>query len=224
MFDVKNALMVNKLFQDFNNKEITDFLVCAHYQIKVYSAGEVIALEGEPITKIGLILNGKVEIQKISPSGKKIIIDQLTAGDVFGEAIIFTNRNTYPSTVMANYGTKIMFLDKDNIMKICFQNKKFLSNLLQLLSEKILTLNDRLRFLTGKTIRQKICLYLLEQYQRQKTFHIKINNNREKLAERFGVTRPSLSRELHRMKREGIIYLNKNIVSINNLSLIEQNL
>ena len=63
-----------------------------------------------------------------------------------------------------------MLFDKINIMKICFQNEKFLRNLLQLLSEKILILDYRLRFLTGETIRQKICLYLLEQYQEQKNY------------------------------------------------------
>jgi CRP-like cAMP-binding protein len=224
MYDIKHALGFNKLFKDFNNKELINFLVNTQYQIKDYSAGQVIALEGDPLTKIGLILDGNAEIQKSLPSGKKIIINQLTTGDIFGEVIIFSNKKTFPSMIVAVHNTKIIFFDKINIMKICFQNEKFLRNLLQLLSEKILILDYHLRFLTGETIRQKICLYLLEQYQEQKNLCIHLTDTRETLAKQFGVTRPSLSRELHRMKREGLINLYKNIITISNLSLIEQNL
>ncbi|MDD3657039.1 MAG: Crp/Fnr family transcriptional regulator [Atribacterota bacterium] len=170
MYDIKHALGLNKLFKDFNNKELINFLINAQYQIKDYSAGQVIALEGDTLTKIGLILGGNTEIQKSLSSGKKIIINQLTTGDVFGEIIIFSNKKTFPSMIVAVHNTKIMLFDKINIMKICFQNEKFLRNLLQLLSEKILILDYRLRFLTGETIRQKICLYLLEQYQEQKNY------------------------------------------------------
>ncbi|MDP0953265.1 helix-turn-helix domain-containing protein, partial [Klebsiella pneumoniae] len=59
---------------------------------------------------------------------------------------------------------------------------------------------------------------------RTKKLCIHLTDTRETLAEQFGVTRPSLSRELHRMKNEGLINLYKNIITTNNLSLIEQNL
>ncbi|HPK87413.1 MAG TPA: helix-turn-helix domain-containing protein, partial [Atribacterota bacterium] len=40
----------------------------------------------------------------------------------------------------------------------------------------------------------------------------------------FGVTRPSLSRELNKMRKEGLINLTRKTIIINNLSLLEQNL
>ena len=224
MFDIKQALSKNKLFKDFDNKKITDFLVNSLYQNKDYSIGQIIALEGDPLTKIGLILAGQVLVQKCFPSGKKVTISQLSAGDIFGEAIIFSPKKVFPSMVTAVNNCKVMFVDQEHVIKMCFQNEKFLLNLLQLLSEKILLMDYRLRFLSGESIRQKICLYLLEQYEEQKRFNIHLTDNREALAEQFGVTRPSLSRELNKMRKEGLINLTGKTIIINNLSLLEQNL
>ena len=221
MFDIQQALSLNKLFKDFNSQEINRFLVSSQYQIMNYSPEQVVAIEGETLTKIGLILDGKVEVQKNYPSGKKVVIEQLGTGDVFGEVIIFSHKKVFPSTIVATLDSKIMLVPKSNLLKICFQNEKFLSNLLQLLSEKILMLNGRLQFLAGETIRQKICLYLLERYREQGATRVLITDSREKMAEQFGITRPSLSRELSRMAREGLIDLHKHMVIIKDLSGLE---
>lgn len=221
MFDIQRVLGFNKLFKDFNSQEISWFLVTSQYQITNFSQGQFIAIEGEPLTKIGLVLDGKIEIQKNYPSGKKVVINQLTKGDVFGEVIIFSTKKVFPSSIVSVCQTKIMLVNKMNIMKICFQNEKFLRNLLQLLSEKILILDERLQFLAGETIRHKICLYLLECFREQKTFRIQVTNTREKMAEQFGVTRPSLSRELNRMAREKMIELDKHMIVIRDLSRLE---
>jgi len=139
----------------------------------------------------------------------------------FSEVAMFSSKNTFPSTVMASLETKVMFLKKDNILQVCFNNKKFLNNLLHLLSEKILILDHRLHFLSGETIRQKICIYLVESYQNQKTLTIQQNISKRKMAEQFGVTRPSISRELIRMKKQGLIDYNNDQIIIQDLQALE---
>lgn len=224
MLDLKKALNSNILFKNFSNQEINHFLVSSQYRILSYEAGQIIALEGDPLLGIGLVLEGTLEVQKNYPSGKTLVIDQLTAGDVFGEVVISSSKNIFPSSIFSTTASKIMFIKKDNLLKTCFQNKNFLRNLLQLLSEKILLLNNRLHFLSRGTIRQKICFYLLEYYQNQKSLHVSISISRKKMAEQFGITRPSLSRELSKMKHEGLIDLTKKNIIIKNLTILEHNL
>jgi len=194
MFNIQHALNINKLFKDFNSQEINQFLVSSQYRTIDYQSEQVITIEGEPLIEIGLVLDGVIEVQKNYPSGKMVVIR--------------TN-------------SKIMFVSKENILKICLQNDKFLKNLLQLLSDKILILDHRLHILSGETIRQKICFYLLERYWEQNTLTIPVNLSRQKMAEQFGITRPSLSRELSRMKREGFIDLDKHTIIIKDLSGLE---
>ena len=162
-----------------------------------------------------------MEIQKTYPAGKMIVINQISVGGVFGEVAIFSSKKTFPSTVVASLDSKVMFLNKINILQICFQNKKFLTNLLHLLSEKILILDHKLHFLSGETIRQKLCLYLIECYQTQNKLTIQLDISKRKMAEQFGVTRPSLSRELIQMKKEGLIDYVSNQIIIKSLQALE---
>ncbi|MDD3031479.1 MAG: cyclic nucleotide-binding domain-containing protein, partial [Atribacterota bacterium] len=85
MFDIQNALKNNILFKDFNNQEINSFLVSSRYRTEDYKPGQIIAIEGDPLSEIGLILNGTLEVQKNYPSGKTVVIDQLEVGKAFGE-------------------------------------------------------------------------------------------------------------------------------------------
>ncbi len=64
---------------------------------------------------------------------------------------------------------------------------------MELLSERILMLNKKIKELSLGTIRQKICHFLLEQYKGKKTFSIKLNLSKQALAEHMGIQRPSLS-------------------------------
>jgi CRP-like cAMP-binding protein len=224
MLDIKKALNANILFRNFSNQEMNNFLISSHYRISGYEAGQIIAIEGDPLTKIGLVLEGTLEVQKNYPSGKTLVIDQLTTGDVFGEVVVFSSKNIFPSSIFSTTASKIMFVKKDNLLKACFQNENFLRNVLQLLSEKILILNNRLHFLSRGTIRQKICFYLIERYQNKKSLHISTSISREKMAEQFGITRPSLSRELNNMRRDGLIDIHKNFIIIKDLNLLEKNL
>ena len=224
MLDIRNALNMNILFKDFSNQEINYFLITSQYKIADYQAGQIIAIEGDPLTKIGLILGGTLEVQKNYPSGKTVTINQLTTGDTFGEVAIFSSKKIYPSTIFSTTDSKIMFVKKDKILRFCFQNDKFFKSLLQLLSEKILILDNRLCLLSRETIRQKICFYLIERYRQEQNLQIHTAISREKMAEQFAITRPSLSRELSKMKREGLIDLHKDTITIKNLNFLEQNL
>ena len=221
MFDIEQALRKNKLFKDFSNQEINQFLISSQYRTINYQSGQVIAIEGEPLDKIGLILDGEIEVHKYCPSGMKFVVNQLIAGDVFGEVVIFSSQTVFPSTIFSATSSKIMFLSKDRILKMCFRNEKFLSSLLQLLSEKILFLDSKLNFVSGKTIRHKICSYLLNLYYEQKTLQVYIALTREKIAEKFGIARPSLSRELSNMKKDGLIELLENYIIIKDISALE---
>ncbi|MDD4363123.1 MAG: Crp/Fnr family transcriptional regulator [Atribacterota bacterium] len=224
MFDVQHSLSKNILFKEFTKIEINQFLVYSNYKTIDYQKNQVVALEGDPLTMIGLVLAGTLEIQKHYSSGKKVIIDKISTGDIFGEVSIFSSKNIFPSTITSITDSRIMFVKKNYFVKMCYKNKKFLQNLLQSLSEKILLLDNRLRFLASESIRQKISLYLLEEYKKNNTLRIRIDISREKMAEQFGITRPSLSREISRMKKEGIIQVDKNVILIKNLSCLEKNL
>lgn len=209
------------LFKDFNFEEITTLLKQIDSYKKAFQKNEIIAIEDSDCSSIGIVLKGSIEIQKVYASGKTITIERLAEGGIFGEVIIFSNRHTYPATVVAMENCEILFVTKDDILRLCEFNSMFLQNFMTLLSNKILLLNRKLKIVSYKTLRQKIAHILLEKYHEQKSLKIKLNYTKKEMAQSLGVERPSLSRELLALKSEDIIDLGKDTVNILDIEKLE---
>ena len=74
------------LFKGLTIEEIEKLLKSLSYSLDAFSKNEVIALEESKCTSIGIILDGKVEIQKIFPSGKIFTLNTFSAGNKIGRA------------------------------------------------------------------------------------------------------------------------------------------
>jgi CRP-like cAMP-binding protein len=195
-----------------------------NYKVDRVKKDHVIAHEDDDCTSIGIVLEGMVEVKKIYPSGKSITISQLGQGKLFGEVILFSNKNKYPATIVASDKSTILFMTKASFSEICHIETSIMVNLLSILSKKILVLNKQLKNLSYESIRQKISNYLIQEYQIQKTDYLTLTVSRQKMAETLGVPRPSLSRELANMKAENILDYHKNTFKIIDLIALENSL
>ena len=208
--------------KNFPENEIKSFLEKVNYTFLSYSKGEIIAIEESNCSKIGIITGGTVEVQKIFSSGKVITIGSLKVSDIFGEVIIFSNRNPSPATITASSNADVMFISKEDILKLCNLFPVFLNNFMSLLSNKILMLNKKLKNISYETLRQKIASYILDEYSHQKKLDIILNYTRKEMAEQLGIPRPSLSRELVNMKKDNLIDFSKNHIIIKNVNNLEK--
>lgn len=203
-----------EIFKGIENEEIEKILKVINYKIVNYDKGDIIAIEDRKCEYVGIVLSGNIEVQKIYESGRNITIKRFIEGSTFGEAIVFSSRNTYPSTIIASVKCKIMFIKNEDIIGLCSSNKIFLGNFIELLSEKIIMLNNKVKTISICSIRQKIANFILEQVTIQKRETIKLGINKKELAEYLGVQRPSLSREIINMQDDGIIQCNKGEIKI----------
>ncbi|EOD00551.1 Crp/Fnr family transcriptional regulator [Caldisalinibacter kiritimatiensis] len=224
MDNIEKILTKCFLFKGLSEKHIVKLLQNINYQIKTFSKNETIAIEGENCNSIGIVIKGSIEVQKIYPSGKTITVSRIKEGDSFAEVIIFSDVHKYPSTIIASNNSKVMFISKTYIIELCKTNTYILNNFMELLSNKIFMLSTKLKNLSYETIRDKICNYLLEEYNRQNSLTIKLNYTKKELSDQFGIPRPSLSRELIKMKKDGLIDFDRKSIKILNVDKIENQL
>lgn len=210
------------LFKQIPPEESLNMLELSQYTITTFAPNEMIALEGEPCTHLGVILKGSIESRKISPSGKIITLAHFSIGDLFGEPIVFSATKLYPASIFATTDTEILFIHRKDVFTLCQKSPQFMENFMQTLSDKTLYLTRKIQLLTLTTIRQKICSYLLEQYKQQNSETLTLPISRKQMAELLGVQRPSLSREFINMRDEGLIDFKGNTVTIHDLHSLEE--
>ena len=202
-------LIKTPLFQGSETHEVEGLVLCLNPIIRKYIKSELVTLEGHSISSIGLVLEGTLMITRDIIDGSRIVMKKVGPGEMFGEIAAFSDSKIWPATVIAQEDAVVMFMPSDKIVGICptgcIGHKKLMSNMLRIISNKAIQLNEKIGYLSVKSIREKIAKYLIDQYriQQQKTLYL--NMNRNEMAEYLNVTRPSLSREMASMKEEGLI-------------------
>ncbi|MBE6060085.1 MULTISPECIES: Crp/Fnr family transcriptional regulator [unclassified Clostridium] len=222
MKDILNLLQNNFLFKGIDSENLKKIYEETKYHINKYDKGEIIAHEEEKCSTIGLILEGTIELQRIYPSGKYIVLNKLTLGDVFGEAIIFSKQENYPATVIALNQCSILYIDKVDMLELFSREKRILENFLELLSNKVLMLNSKIKNISFKNIKHRVINYILETMKLQKNSVIKLKESKESIAAALGIPRPSLSRELINLRDMGYIDFDRSNIKILDIEALEE--
>ncbi len=222
MKDILNLLKNNFLFKGIDSENLKKIYEETKYHINKYDKGEIIAHEEEECSTIGLILEGTIELQRIYPSGKYIVLNKLTLGDVFGEAIIFSKQENYPATVIALNQCSILYIDKVDMLELFSREKRILENFLELLSNKVLMLNSKIKNISFKNIKHRVINYILETMKLQKNSVIKLKESKESIAAALGIPRPSLSRELINLRDMGYIDFDRSNIKILDIEALEE--
>lgn len=215
-------LNTSVLFKNIEINDIDKIMKTIKHKITDFNKEEIIAFQGELCDKIGIVLDGVIEVKNMMENGKSITITSMKTGQIFGEVIIFSNQKNYPSTIEAFTKCRILFLHKAEVLKLCSENETILNNFMSLLSNKILMLNQKLKSLSYNTIRQKLAFYLIQEFKKQQNVFLKLQYSRAELAEYLGIPRPSLSREMIKMKEDNLIDFERNTVKIININLLKE--
>lgn len=219
-----DSLSKTILFKKIDKNQINDLVIDLNYTISNYKKDNIVAIEGDNCLSLGVILSGKIEIHKPFPSGKIVTINTFSEGNVFGEALVFSERHQYPATVIAASNSSIMYIDKIEVIRLMKKDERILNNFVSVLSNRIFMLNDRITNLSYDTIRKKISNIILSEYRKQNSDYLMLPFCRKKMAEMLNIPRPSLSRELMNMKNDGLIDYHKNKLKIISLDLLEESL
>ena len=150
----------------------------------------------------------------IDYSGRLIKVEDIAAPRAIAPLFLFGEENRYPVEVTANEPTEVIELPKSSVLSLFRKNEQFLENYMNLSANYARTLSDKLFFMSFKTIRQKLASYLLRLYKQQQQTHITLDRSQQELSDYFGVSRPSLARELAHMQEDGLLIADRKHITI----------
>ncbi len=191
--------------KSIKSEEIELFLNEGSFKTTEYGKNNIVHFVGEVCSKLEIILSGKVVIERIDESGNLMTIAEFFSGDVLGGNLMFSKNPYYPMTVTAKEATLILEINKDRLFSLFSDNHEFLKSYLEYVSDHTVILGDRIKHYVNRTIRESLISYLDYECKKQNSNIIKLSMTKKALAERIGVQRTSLSRELAKMREDGLI-------------------
>jgi len=216
-----DILAQSALFAGIATDTLAVMLDCLQPKRSTHAKNSFITVEGEPFTGLGILLAGEATVVKENVAGARSVLTSLEAGDMFGEMIAFSARKSWPASVVAQSKCSVVFLPPQKITGTCPHacdgHQRLIRNMLLIVSEKALMLNRKVEYLTIKSMRTKIATYLLEQHKLmgKKTFIMPLKRN--DLADFLNVSRTALSREMGRMRDEGMIDFYRSSVKLTDI-------
>lgn len=207
---VKDAM----IFRGMSEKEIQRALEHLSVVEKNYSKGSLILSAGSVTDMMGLVLEGSVTIENNDIWGNKTILSHVDRNQFFAETYGLLADEPLLVDVMANEDCRILFLRigslRSNLTEKALWNAKLIANLLTISAQKNLTLSTRSVHISPKTIRERVIAYLNSVSIRKGKTRFDIPFDRQQMADYLNVDRTALSKELSRMKDDGLIDYHKN--------------
>ena len=210
------------LFKGISAEQIEKVLQCASAKRKIFCKGSYIFSEGDAASQVGILISGEVDIVKEDVMGNRALIGRVGIGETFSEHYAYTDDRTLKINALAMSECEVLLLDYNRIITpcktTCESHAQLLINSVRILAERVVKVIQKMDYLSKRSLREKILEYLSYVSLSANGDKFTIPFSRQQLADYLYVDRSALSRELGKMKEEGIIDYNKNV-----FTLIKQN-
>lgn len=198
-------LVTLPLFAGMTESEIQEQLIALRGQKTEEPKGSVLIREGEKTDRCGILLSGQLQGEQVNEEGDLSVITTLSAGMMFGEILIFSDAPA-PVTLTAVTDCRVLWLGPVDLSRT---DPRLIGNLLAIIGKEYWALHQKIRYCGIVSLRKRILAFLTDK-QKIPGEPFEIPFDRNGMAAYLNADRSALSRELSRMKRDGILNYHKN--------------
>jgi len=208
-----DKLKKHNFFVDFPLEQLKYYVHSNSIRFKQYKKGCTLHSECEPCLNLDIVILGKLSCYNLSADGNIITMFNFCENDVLGGNLLFSSRHYYPLNIYCETDCIVAHINKDVVSEFLIENQTFMFQFIKSISNNSLNVNKKMINFSRKNLRQDIIDFLRIQSTIQNSNIIKLDITKKQLADELGVQRPSLFRELKKMKSENLIdYDSKKII------------
>ncbi len=212
------------LTDGMDDKMLRDFFASGDVKRLRFPKGAAVLREGARLRHIYILLSGAVHIMKNTFSGRRILISEIDEpGDMFGEVYLVL-REPCGMTVETAKDTELLAVSSDSFSLeggLPTETGMVVQrNLMRVFARKAFFMHRKLQVLSSGGLRERLIRYLFQRMAPDGT--VVLAGTREQLADELAVARPSLSRELSVLQREGLLVLEGRSVRVTDMVRFEE--
>ena len=198
-------------FKDVDQKVLESLILSNQIIKRSYNKGITVHEQYSECYGVDIVLSGNLIAYSLASNGSETIVFKFCEGSIIGANLLFGEQNRYPMNIYCTAGCALFHISKIAVSKL-LKEYSFVMSFVRSLSLNSQGMNKKIAMYTQKSLRENLMDYLVALSAVQKSKTIILPISKKQLAVHFGVQRPSLFRELKRMKDEGLIEIdNRNI-------------
>ena len=191
------------LFRNLSTEELEEIAKKISFSVGSFCKDELIYEPEHYRASLCFILKGACKVNKKRHDGTLVPLNTLNKGDSFGAINLFSNAEDYPTYVYASKQTEVLFIDKEEAVRLISENSKISLNFIEFLTGRILFLNNKISTFSSGSTEQKLANYLITLQKEKGATEFEFN--KKLTAEALGIGRASLYRALEALESDKII-------------------
>ena len=199
------------LFQGMTQEQIEKALTLMQAKRFRYKKGEMMLRVSDKVSRFWLVLRGTVHVSMDEADGSHLIMASVSEGETFGESLCFLGKEA-PVYAEAKTAAEVLELQGHFLHTPTADPLIFLlqQRYTAMLAKRTLEMNARIQTLCKRNMREKVLHLCFHFGGRPDGKPFTLPFDRSGMAFYLGVDRSALSRELAKMKNEGILDFTKN--------------
>lgn len=202
------------LLKDINVKLIKTLIMNNQITKHSYNKGKTVHKQYADCYGMDIVVTGKLIAYSLSANGSETIVFEFYKDSIIGANLLFGEQNKYPLNIYCTADCTLFHVSKAAVSEL-LKEYSFVMSFVKSLSLNSQGMNKKIVMFTQKSLRENLTDYFIALSAAQKSKIIILPVSKKQLADHFGVQRPSLFRELKRMKDEGLIEINNRTITIN---------
>ncbi|MGC8780400.1 MAG: Crp/Fnr family transcriptional regulator [Anaerolineae bacterium] len=210
MSDKRKYLQENQLFRDLSDRDIAELERVT--TLTNVPRGRVFYRPEDPGERLFLLQEGRVQLYRISPEGKKLVIATLGPGALFGEMALL-GQQMHNAFAEAIEDCAIMVLNRADLERLILNTPIIGRRILALTHKRLSDAEARLEDMAFKGIPARLASLLLRLAAEQDGRTI-TGLTHQDLAETIGTYRETATQVLNDLKNDGLIEIGRKRITI----------
>ncbi|MHB0867641.1 MAG: Crp/Fnr family transcriptional regulator [Thermoleophilia bacterium] len=212
----KAVLKHSPVFQGMSDAEL-DEIVPLVVQRRLRK-DTVIFHEHDPAAAFYLVKKGRVKIYKVAPDGREQVLAMLGDGQIFGDVPTFDG-GPYPATAATMDDSELYLIRREDLLAVVRRYPEIAIKVIAVLGARLRQSLELVHDLSFKQVPHRLAGLLLklgEEYgeQQEAGTLINLSLSRQELADIVGTSRETVTRELKKMERAGLLAIDRRHITI----------
>lgn len=210
MDEKRDYLQDSELFRDLSPRDMAELERVT--TLTAVPRGRVFYRPEDPGERLFLLRAGRVQLYRISPEGKKLVIATLGAGALFGEMALL-GQQMHSAFAEAMEDCSIMVMSRADLERLMLNDATIGRRILALTRKRLSDAEARLEDMAFKGIPARLASLLLRLAADQGSASISGLTHQD-LAETIGTYRETATQVLNDLKTEGLIEIGRKRIAI----------
>ena len=184
-----------------------------------YPPGKILYTPNETGEVLFILKKGRVQVYRMSPEGRKLVIGTIDPGSIFGEMML-VGQGMYDAFAETLEESLVCVMNRRAVETMILKKPRVAIRLMEVMAKRLREMEDRLEQTMFGDVQSRLIRLLLRMHREHKNGPI--DTTHQGLAEELGVYRETVTTALNSLRKRGLISIGRKQIHLLDIPQLER--